>query len=141
MVLVLTIGVSKANQYESERNLIIAAAIAQQYLIGQGFGGQLNFFDAQTQWRNPGSTIVMFRSLSPGNRYCFVASGDNNASDVDIYVYDSQGRLVTRDQHTDRNAYALFQVNYYTETFKIVVKLYSSFNNGPSHVSYAMSYY
>ncbi len=141
IVFFLSVGVSKANQYESESNLIIAAGIAQQYLIDRGFPNRLNFFDANTWWRNPGSTVVFNRTLIPGNRYCFVASGDNNASDVDIYIYDSQGRLVARDQHTDRNAYALFQVNYYTETYRIVVKLYSSYNNGPSHVSYAVSYY
>ena len=140
IVLVFSFGISKANQYESASNLAIGAAAVRQEMNNMGgYNLRLNFSDIQTWWRNPGTTSVVYRQLSAGNAYVFIASGDNNASDVDIYVYDGQNNLVRRDQHTDRNAYAIFRANY-SETYMIVIKLYSTFNGGPSHISYAMSY-
>jgi hypothetical protein len=68
--------------------------------------------------------------LTAGKDYRFLASGDNDAKDVDLEVLDPSNKVVASDNAVDPNA----NVSYRPTTsglFTVRVRLYDSRNNLP----------
>lgn len=50
-------------------------------------------------------------TLFKGYEYAIIASGDNNAIDIDLFVYDSQGNTVAMDRSIGSSAYARLETS------------------------------
>ena len=69
------------------------------------------------------SHIVEF---GPDTEYAIIAcSNDPDVRDIDIFVYDSAGKLVKKDEDTDSIPIVTLTVEWETN-YKIVIKNYSS---------------
>lgn len=73
-----------------------------------------------------GSSAYTYMNFTSGSTYKIVAcSNDNDVTDVDVYVYLSDGTLFMKD--TDSSALAIVTFNCtYSQQVKIVIKNYSS---------------
>lgn len=72
-----------------------------------------------------GQSMQIDRTLSSGLQYIFVAFGDDDATDVDVYIYDEHWNLISKDADSSNLAVAKAAPSW-TGLFHIVVKLYSS---------------
>ena len=104
----------------------IALAGGYQFLdIGPLFGTLLR----------AGQRVEETFELRQGQQYVFLAGGDDDANDVDLYLYDASGNLVVKDSHRDRSALMQFRAPR-TARYRVVLSVDKS---GPRGAFCAMS--
>lgn len=59
-----------------------------------------------------GEEYSCYITLFKGYEYVIVGAGDNNVSDVDIFIYDQEGNTVSFDRNPDPTAYALLPKDF-----------------------------
>jgi hypothetical protein len=85
----------------------------------------------------PGKEIESSFRLRKGQKYGFVAVGDNNATDVDVRIQDQNGEVIATDEDDDASAY----IPYTAEAdgiYDVVVTMYGCES---SECSYALGTY
>jgi len=75
-----------------------------------------------------GEAYALNRHFEAGERYAILASGDEDAKDVDVEILDNRGNRLARDNDADRAALAIF-VPRTRGTYTIRMKLYDSHRN------------
>jgi hypothetical protein len=61
--------------------------------------------------------------LRGGMQYAVFAVGDDDARDIDLEIYDDQGRLIARDESVDREALVGVQTRYSaTHTVRLIMR-------------------
>lgn len=73
-----------------------------------------------------GESFYNYLNFTPGEYMIVASSNDADVTDIDIYVYDAYGNLLIKDADYLSVAVTTFTVSY-TQTFKVVVKNYSSY--------------
>lgn len=89
-----------------------------------------------------GKSAYTIMNFTSGSHYAIIAcSNDVDVTDVDVYVYLSDGTLFTKD--TDSSALAIVDFNCtWSQQVKIVIKNYSSNTpNYSSRIRYFIAYY
>mgnify|MGYP002654655343 CR=1 FL=1 len=80
-----------------------------------------------------GGSVVIATTLYAGNSYCLAASGCEDAYDVDLAVYDENGRYIGSD--TDSTRLAIVRVApRWTGTYYLKVTMANSTYNGAHYV-------
>jgi type 1 fimbria pilin len=74
-------------------------------------------------------TVSYSTTLRGGYEYAIIGGGDDDATDVDIYVYDSDDNLIIKDSETDRTPIVRFTPES-GEVYTIQLKLYDATANG-----------
>lgn len=93
----------------------------------------VRFRDAAVGILPPGGEKLMSVNLTAGRSYFIVASGCEDAFDVDVMVYDQNSNLVARDN--DASAVAVAKVTpRWTGKFFIKVRMHRSTINGAHYV-------
>jgi hypothetical protein len=91
------------------RNLVSASSrlIAFCNAVDRNTSGSVAFHDADNQWAIYGSilrqgedTTITNITLGGGQR-CLLAAGDENSSDIDLFVLDSDGDVIGQDTDAD----------------------------------------
>ncbi|HZZ78690.1 MAG TPA: hypothetical protein VFE62_09235 [Gemmataceae bacterium] len=98
-----------------------------------GYSLQNNSFSLGGGWLKKSESWVAIYSVNlvKGTKYRFLASGDNDAKDVDLRVMDPEGNQVAIDDKVDLNAI----VNYTAKTsgkHMVQIRLYDSNENLPA---------
>lgn len=75
-----------------------------------------------------GNSSTLSRTFYRGNTYCLGVVGDNNAIDMDIYIFDSNGNLIAKHAESDPAAVGVFRATY-SGTYYIKVKMYKARGN------------
>ena len=81
-----------------------------------------------------GESAVLRTTLYKGNSYTIVAAGCEEATDVDVAIYDEELNLVRKDETRDRLASLEGIAPRYTGTFYIKVTMYESASEGAHYV-------
>jgi hypothetical protein len=84
----------------------------------------------------PGESKLYEPVLYRGTRYAFFGAGDQHIRDLDIYVYDMDGNLLTHDADNSDTAITVFAPRS-TGQFKVIVKNYRG-DAGWYHLAMAM---
>lgn len=78
-------------------------------------------------------------TLYRGNHYVIFACGDEDARDIDIYLYDKNGRLIDRDRLVD--AQPVVEVSpRWSGRYTIRVKMYESYRARSAYYTVAVMY-
>ena len=87
-------------------------------------------------------TAYTYMNFTSGNTYSIVAcSNDNDVTDVDVFVYLSDGTLFMKDSDSSKIGIVTFTC-YYSQSVKIVIKNYSSLTpNYASTIRYFIAWY
>jgi hypothetical protein len=73
-----------------------------------------------------GETAGHVKTFYSGNRYMIIAlSDDSDVSDVDVFLYYTNGTLDSKDADTEKIAVLTFEPSY-TRDMRVVVKNYAS---------------
>lgn len=89
-----------------------------------------------------GNTAYTYMNFTSGSTYSIIAcSNDADVTDIDVYVYLSDGTLFMKD--TDASAIAIVKFTCtYSQQVKIVIKNYSSLTpNYASTIRYFIAWY
>lgn len=74
-----------------------------------------------------GNTAYHYRTMYAYNNYAIVAyPAESGVTDMDIYIYDTDGSLLTKDSEVDKIAVAEY-TPYSTREMKIVIKNYAAY--------------
>ncbi|MBI1221528.1 MAG: hypothetical protein GC180_02900 [Bacteroidetes bacterium] len=76
-----------------------------------------------------GKSVTWRTTLPTGKQLLFIGGGDNDATDVDIKIYDDNGKLLAEDNDADNSPVLKFRSNT-SQTYKIELRLYKSESNG-----------
>ena len=87
----------------------------------------------QTGLLRRGGKKVVRMTLYRGTEYAFVAGGCADAHDVDVHLYDSNWRLIKRDEDRRPAAAVTFRPRY-TGTYNVVVHMYDSTRDGAHYI-------
>ena len=68
------------------------------------------------------------RKFYSGNSYVLGVLGDDNATDIDIYIYDYNFNLIKKDTKIDKLAAISFRPRY-TGNYYIKVKMYDAYSS------------
>ncbi len=80
-----------------------------------------------------GQSVVITTKLEKGNKYKLVAGGCNDASDIDIAVYDENDELISKD--TDESVVSVAEITpKWSGEFKVKVTMYRSTKDGAHYV-------
>lgn len=93
LVLVLGISQGHAQRCKGEmaaKSVLVAAVVASQF-------GDVEVDYLDIDYLNQGGTKDYAGTRSPNTRYIAAATPNKDSSDVDLYVYDGNGRLITKD--------------------------------------------
>jgi len=82
-----------------------------------------------------GNLVTTRIPLEGGTEYAFLAGGDDDVKDLDLYVYDADGDVVAKDEAKDSNPVVVFTPKE-SGKFKVVMKLVSTKDKG-SFCAYA----
>src|SRR5215469_16269721 len=73
-----------------------------QTLIDQGYTISKNMGETKSDLKQGETTSPLYHSFTGGDDYIIVASSDDgDVTDVDAYLYDTDGTLVRRDSDND----------------------------------------
>jgi len=122
------VGVAPAHAQRSDMYQAVGrVAIVGKAALAKGY----QFLDIGTLFgtllRN-GQRVDETFQLQAGKRYAFIAGGDDDARDVDLYLYDSGGRLVGKDTDRTASAVVAFQPRV-SGRYRVVLTLPSSRTN------------
>lgn len=81
---------------EEAAETCLRTKIHDGYTSGFQLRSQTNTSLAKTEYR------IYLLELYTGNEYKFLACGDENAANLDMVLYDSQGAVLLRDSTADR---------------------------------------
>jgi hypothetical protein len=70
-------------------------------LVGYGYNEGISVMAA---WVRQGEKVTFKLTLTGGVQYMFLAGGDLDALDVDLFIRDSQGNVVAKDDRVDPDA-------------------------------------
>ena len=128
MLLVVSLTTFSQTNYESYKNLYRS--------YGWNIGNE--------QYSNliQGNTAYTYMNFISGNTYHIIAcSNDNDVTDVDVFVYLSDGTLFMKDIDASAIAIVKFTCTY-SQQVKIVIKNYSSLTpNYASTIRYFIAWY
>lgn len=130
LVLAVGLGFTSINAYASiagARNAALAMAFA---LEAYGY----SFVDGDAGLLPQGGSQVVSVTLYKNNTYVMIAGGCEDAYDVDLVVYDDNGRVVGRDTDNSPVAATREITPRWTGTFYIKVTMYNSTWNGAHYV-------
>ena len=141
-VFLLIAGIGIAAQSEALRNLQTLMSNTQRNPQFQGF----RMIGQPKTWsmRKMEQRSFQYNLNTVGQRVIFMASGDNNSFDIDMYVYDQDGVLVGQDQTTPSyqggpgTDCGVFLNILRTGTYTVKVDLYSAIEG--VNVDMAMAY-
>lgn len=110
----------------------------KNYYRNAGWNIGLEQYGTATQ----GSTVYSYVNFYSGYNYKVIAmSNDRDVTDVDIYIYQSDGTLFTKDADASRLAIVTFSCSL-SQQVKIVVKNYASRTpNYASTLRFFVAYY
>ncbi|MBX2891512.1 MAG: hypothetical protein KF734_11325 [Saprospiraceae bacterium] len=72
-----------------------------------------------------GETVGFTTQLSSGVAYAFVGGGDDDVTDLDIFLYDAQGKELTKDTKTDNSPLVTYTPAT-TGSYTVKVKMFST---------------
>lgn len=103
-------GIILENQYElrdlkslSDKEKTPIVYLDKNYFLYSGTGGTNSEFTIQTK-------------LYIGWDYIIIGAGDNDVSDIDIFIYDDAGNLVAVDRNKTKHSFPLFKSEYMDTT-------------------------
>lgn len=91
-----------------------------------GYSGGFCFLGAYVK---KGKSVKWRTTLPTGKQLLFIGGGDDDATDVDIKIYNSDGDLVKEDAGTDNSPVVKFKTNS-DETYTIELRLYTTTSTG-----------
>lgn len=80
-------------------------------------------------------TVTLYRNTD----YIILACGDETVRDIDLYIYDDNGNLVSQDRATDAAPVAQITPRW-TAPFKVRVSMYDSVNGQRGYYTLAILY-
>lgn len=122
---IIALLTGSATEQEAIDNVLIYAALAVTYLESQGYYVEVPEDAGQIFYMEQGQYIKLDGTFYTGTNYVFVASGDSNASDIDIEVYDENWNLIF-DGNTDGIDSDVILTPNYTAEMHVMVKLTSA---------------
>ena len=127
MLLIATVSMFSQSSYDRYKNLY------------RSYGW--NIGNEQYADLTQGSSAYTYMNFSSGSSYCIVAcSNDNDVTDVDAYVYLSNGSLFMKDNDNSSISIISFNCNW-SQQVKIVIKNYESRTpNYPSRIRYFIAW-
>lgn len=119
-------------KYEVSRNFNIRTAreLRQRGETVTTINHKSRAINGYTRSVNISEEYIFRVTFFKGYEYAIIASGDDSIIDIDLFVYDSQGNIVARDQTFGASAYARFD--------NLLSKV-RSLNNDPSIIDSDLS--
>jgi hypothetical protein len=105
---------------------------AAGFLAGQGYEKTNDHIDALPNGGDRSFTL----NLNSGWQYSLISVCDRDCSDIDIYIYDLVGNLITKDDGRDKVPNIVIDVNR-TGVFRVRVVMYRC-NSSPSPCVYGI---
>jgi hypothetical protein len=102
--------------------------------LGYGYRHDVSVLGA---WVKNKEKVSFVMTLEAGKHYAFLATGDQDATDVDLYLYDAQGVEVAKDVLPNREAIIEFTPRV-TGQYTMTLLLFDSRNNLPCVCTAAM---
>lgn len=102
------------------------------FLAGQGYEKTNDHIDALPNSGDRSFTL----NLNSGWQYSLISVCDRDCSDIDIYIYDSAGNLITKDDGRDKAPNIVINVNR-TGVFRVRVVMYRC-SSSPSPCVYGI---
>lgn len=94
-----------------------------------GFSLRTDYISILTAYLRKESNVIFTTYLNSGNRYAFAGSGDDNATDVDIYLLNTEGDIVVKDASTSKNPIVYYSPSV-SGNYTVKLKLYNSISVG-----------
>lgn len=117
----------------SDQDEAIQNITSYMKFISEKTGQQLNIRKELSKigFFNLGNYALLKTALFAGNKYIIIASGDSGAANINIEIFDSEGKIVMKDHQSNRDAYITFEPQW-TNNYQIKITLVeaSSGSNG-----------
>jgi len=128
-----------ATEEQAFNNVCAWAQDAYDQLVAQNIDVRVSE-DAYVYNVENGKQIHIEGTFQPGNAYIFIASGCNDASQVDMAVFDNNGNMLVPGESGGIDAIVIFDVDQ-TADLTVVIQLTST-NAGKSsaHVGVILMY-
>ena len=134
-VLIIVLLMASSSAYASVSGARAVMIQVAAVLINEGYD-----FDTDASGGGllrEGESAVQRITLYRGNSYAIVASGCEDALDVDVELYNSDGKLLAKDSDSSDSAVLEFSVNV-TGTYYIKVKMYDVKNGTGGSAHYVL---
>ena len=136
----LALTTSFSTEEQAIENLLLYAAAAIDSLQQAGYYVEVPENAGQVFYMEKGQYIQLDGTFYSGTNYVIVASGDSNATDVDIEVYDAGWNLIFDGNTNGINSDVILTPNYTTELHVMVKLTATKAGTSTAHVGFLVFY-
>jgi len=128
-----------ATEDQAFNNVCAWAQDAYDQLVAQNIDVRVSE-DAYVYNVENGKQIHIEGSFQPGNAYIFVVSGCNDASQVDMAVFDNNGNMLVAGESGGIDAIAIFNVDQTVDLVVVIQLTNTSAGKSSAHVGQIFMY-
>jgi len=125
LILAILMGSTALTQATEEQAKEAARQVREQ-LKGLGFQVRNTYLIGVL---DKGESTVFTRTFYQDNEYVLVATGSGGAQDMDVYIFDEDGSLVSQDSKVSPTAVTTFKAEY-TGKYFVKVVMYDASGKG-----------